>query len=226
MHCQIKRDLYEQIIRLSDEDKLYSISISPWHKGIDISINDIYRNPEFVQLEEDIAEFYFKNGFPFGGEFMPTVTDGILTFDVDFYNDQSQYDDMGSSLGIEEFITSQAGKIERLNEISVFAENFILKAKINANKEKGIISHSYSLLYLDEDNNEEIDLSDEVELKNSIIGYIHNWAADQCWGWKYHKINKNYPVVFDYEILIEDTIISKLEEHIKGGITLEIIEGQ
>lgn len=226
MHCQIKKNLYEQIKKLSDEDELYSISISPWHKGIDISINDIYRNPEFAQLEEDIAEFYFNNGIPFGGEFTPAVTNGVLTFDVDFYNDLTQNDELDSKLGIEEFINSQSSKIARLSDVSVFAENFILKAKINANKEKGIISHSYSLFYFDEDNNEEIDLSDDVELKKSIIGYIHNWAADQCWGWKYHESNKNYPVVFDYEILIEDTIISKLEEHIKDGITLEIIDGQ
>jgi hypothetical protein len=180
MKYKIQKSFYDLLQQLISEQNFKSFSIQPEHKG-----EVFYFEPENLEvdiddLESKISDFIDSNSIDPAGTFYPNFTSEGLFLNAEFYADLKDlycYGDNWEPSELYEAVNEML--IEELGA-DFIEDNIFIELDIEIQNKKITKLKSYLFDYRDDNGNTLADLSNHINLKNSILELVKEWVIDNC----------------------------------------------
>ncbi len=213
---KITQPIYDDIKKLTACGQLESITFAPYHKGLDISINDKYKNKEYEILEDQLGDLFYGNEFETGGSFYPIIKDDILKFNVIFEYNLKDFNSAEDNWIFSDLINLLESELKEILGSDIDPDSLNLNVEMTSQIGDEKIVQSYILIYTNPETLVELDISNKDEIKNKIINYTHEWSINNL----YHTSNND----FNFLINIDDSRLFSFIEYYSDSLELEIVE--
>lgn len=114
----MKKCLYEKVYEYVKDGKFSYIDIGAWHKGMDVSINGVYNNEDYEEINLDVSEFAYDNA----GDFFCKADN--VTLNLYIKKDELMVD-ISYSLSTTEYLDTE----ELMDDILKITQSYIEKKK-------------------------------------------------------------------------------------------------
>ena len=189
-NSKISRSLYNEIFKLTSENKFLSARFVPINKGCEIYINGVYRNKEFKYFEDDLESWFYDNEFMFGGTIFPIINEGQLTLKILF--EISSNNDIDSPWDFSALFESVCPVIQKQLNISFIEDNLFLTL-VMSKKHNGLKVKKYSVVY--RDGGKKIKFTDNHELREVVVDFTSKWCKSNIYELSATDLSYNITIV-------------------------------
>jgi hypothetical protein len=217
MSYKITQEIYDYIKSLVEDDQLIDFNISAWHKGLDIEINSIYRNPKFEKLHGYIAELYYGNTLYEEGTYTPKIESDKLVFYVSITHDHTWGGELKRfDIFYDDLIYKLYEYLGGVDDEDFNDYNFNLEIKINAFSKTKIEIENFDLTYYNEEEDSNNSIIVDPKIYNLVLETVQKWVASEV-----GNSNNND---FNYFLSIEETEIQYFNSYLDEKLELSIVE--
>jgi hypothetical protein len=217
MQYKITQEIYDHIKSLVEEGQLINFEISPWHKGLDIAINDINSNPKFELLRSYIADLYYGNTLFEEGTYTPKIENDALVFYVSITDDHTYGGELKRvDLYYDDLIYKLYEYLGRIVDEEFNEYNFNLDIKIHAYSKTKIEIENFDLTYYNEDDDSNNSIILDPKIYDLVLETVQKWSAS--------KIGISNNDDFNYYLTIEETEIQYFNSYSRLKLELNIVE--
>jgi hypothetical protein len=180
MKYKIQNSFYDLLQQLISEQNFISFSIQPVHKGEVFDFEPENIKVDVDDLESKISDFIHSNSIDPAGTFYPNFSSEGLFLNAEFFADLKDlycYGDNWESSELYEAVNEML--IQELGA-DFIEDNIFIELDIEIQNKKITELKSYLFDYRDDNGNTLADLSNHINLKNSILEFVKEWVIDNC----------------------------------------------
>lgn len=217
MSYKITQEIYDYIKSLVEDEQLIDFNISAWHKGLDIKINSIYRNPKFEKLHGYIAELFYGNTVYEEGTYTPKIENDKLVFYVSITHDHTWGGELKRfNIFYDDLIYKLYEYLGVIDHEDFNEYNFNLEITINAYSKTKIEIERFDLTYYNEEEDSNNSIIADFKIYNLVLETVKKWVASEV------GISNNND--FNYFLSIKETEIEYFNSYLDEKLELSIIE--